>query len=332
MIEVVLFDEKSGSPLWIDVSNPTQEDLDQLKLEYNLHFTHLKDCVEVGHLPKLEKIENVTFLIVRAYDESSLPGDDNANQITQKIAFFLGDRFLITLHRHDPGFLREIRARYKVSPGEVFLQMVLLEILLAAVDTYQILLSQAEVQVEKLEHAVLEESGSSFKWEEVFRAKCRLSVTKRMLWHSSHVLQRFHPRSSENLPVVQDVRDRVESLGFFTDGLLEDINNLQNIQLSLNSNRLSESSNKTNEVVRLLTVFSLFFLPINFIASIYGMNFEFMPETKWKYGYFGVWGVIVLTVVVIYVWFRQQGWLQKADAFQGKERRGRGVDRRKKIV
>jgi len=322
MIEVILTDKSTGKPLWVDVSNPTPEELEELRVEYNLHSTLVKDCVEVGHLPKLERVNGTTFLILRAFDERSSPADDNLNQITRKVAFFLGDRFLLTIHRETPYFLRMIREKYSAAEGEdVFLQLVLLEIVMAAVDTYQDLLNEAENRIENFERAVLAERQVAAQWVEVFQAKCRLAVAKRMLWHSAHVLQRFHPRSSENIPVVQDVRDRVDSLTFFTDGLIDDITNLQNIQLSLSSNRLSEAANKTNEVVRLLTVFSLFFLPINFIASIYGMNFEHMPELKWRYGYVFVWGLIITTVICIYIWFRRQGWLQRPNRYSGLDRR-----------
>jgi len=309
MVEVILRDENTGQPLWIDVTEPTRAELETLARDYRLHFKLVSDCLEVGHLPKLEKVDTLTFLILRAFDETSHAGDDSVNKITQKIAIFLGDRFLITVHRNAPPFLEEIRAKYRALKT-VYLQMVLLDIMLAAVETYQHLLRDAETKVESFEAAVLNERPAEAAWNDVFRTKCRLTVTKRMLWHSMHVLQRFHPRSAENLPLVQDVRERVESLNFFAESLLDDLHNLQSIQLSLNSNRLSESSNRTNEVVRLLTVFSLFFLPMNFIVGVYGMNFPGMPELQWHHGYAFVWGLIISTVVAIYFWFRRRGWLR----------------------
>ena len=200
--------------------------------------------------------------------------------------------------------------KYRADVGEIHAQTVLLEVLHDLVETYQLLIEGAEMSIHEFEMWVLHGASSDTQWDQIFRTQCRLSVTKRMLWHSLHTIQKFIPNSQANLPLCQDIRERIESLQFFTDGLLDDLNNIQSIQLALASNRLNESSHKTNEVMRTLTVFSMFFLPINFLVGLYGMNFEYMPELKFKYGYFGVWTIILITEFFIYLWFRKKGWLR----------------------
>src|SRR5262249_23282054 len=98
------------------------------------------------------------------------------------------------------------------------------------------------------------------------------------------------------------VKENAESYYFFADQLVEEINNLLGIHVAL-------SSHRTNEVMRILTVFSAFFLPLTFIVGIYGMNFDWMPELRHRLGYRAV--VVAMAVVcgVIAVWFRRRGWL-----------------------
>jgi magnesium transporter len=82
----------------------------------------------------------------------------------------------------------------------------------------------------------------------------------------------------------------------------EDSSNLLNFYLSM-------AAHRTNEIMRLLTIFSVFFLPLTFIVGVYGMNFEYMPELKMRYGYFGVWVVMVLLTMSIYILFKRKKWL-----------------------
>jgi len=128
MMDVVLTEKKTGKFLWIDVTNPSSEELQQLEKDYSLHPTWMLDCVEHGHLPKIEKIEATTFMIVRGFDQACSATDDNFRRITRKVSIFLGNRFLVTLHREDQPFLRRIRESFRGADGEIYLQVILLEI------------------------------------------------------------------------------------------------------------------------------------------------------------------------------------------------------------
>ena len=103
MVEVVVRDEVSGKPLWIDVDEPSREELDSLAQTYGLASTAVEDCLLPGHLPKHEKIGDATFMIIRAYDEEAEPSADTVPWMTRKIALFLGNRFLLTSHLSPDG-------------------------------------------------------------------------------------------------------------------------------------------------------------------------------------------------------------------------------------
>lgn len=302
MVRTILEEGVPPKPVWLDITNPTREELESVAQTHNLHPTLVQDCVEPGHLPKYEKQGETTFIIIRSYDSDSSPLDDQLLTMTNKLALFLGDRFLLCFHRKTQPFLEALHQKYACAQDRAYLQIALLEILMAAVETYHRPLEEMETLIQRFETAILRNEDTAASWEEIFRTKCRLMIIKRMLWHSLNTVQKFIPYSSANLPACQDLKERIESLQFFADGLLDDLTSLLNVQISL-------ASNRTNDVMKVLTIFSVFFLPINFIVGVYGMNFEHIPELKWKYGYFVVWGVILATVVTIFIWFRKRRWL-----------------------
>ncbi len=309
MIRVVIQEGSPPIPKWIDVQDPTPEELGGIAENYKLHPNLVQDCMEPAHLPKHERYEDTTFMIIRQFDDTCKPNEDSIQAMTRKIAFFLGDGFLITVHRHDPAYIQGLRAKYEGKSGAI-LQLILLEMILAAVETYHKPLEDAEIQIHDFETALLNSDGGR-NWQKIFRTKCRLMVMKRILWHCMNAVQKFTPFSEHNLPVRENVRERIESLYTFADSLLDDLSSLLNIQMALASNRLASTSIKANEVMKVLTIFSAFFLPMNFIVGVYGMNFKYMPELEWRYGYLGVWGILMVTVATIYLWFIRKKWIRK---------------------
>ncbi len=309
MITNFLTEGDPPKPLWIDAASPSRKDLNALGKTYGLHPALVKDCLEPDHLPKLEVHGSTTFLIVRYYDSQADLSHDSVQALTRKLALFLGERFLISVHRRAEPFLDVVREKHAAKCEGIFLQVVLMEILLAAVETYHAPLEEMEAKIHLAETAILKGESGAGRWEEVFRIKCRLMTIKRLLWHSLNTVQKFVPHSQQNLPLRQDLAERIESLLFFADSLLDDLTSLLNIQMSLISNRTNEASKVTNDVMKVLTLFSAFFLPLNFIVGLYGMNFQHMPELSYRYGYFCVLAVLGATAVGIYFWFKRKGWL-----------------------
>ena len=94
---------------------------------------------------------------------------------------------------------------------------------------------------------------------------------------------------------------------------MDNVSNLINLYVSITSQKTNEASYKTNEIVRILTVFSIFFLPLNFLAGVYGMNFEHMPELKSENGYYAVLGVMLLISFSLFTWMFRRGWIRGLD-------------------
>lgn len=305
MIDIVLRDPQTDKPLWLDVVEPKEDELHRLAAEYGLHAELVADCMEPFHLPKLEKSGAGTFLLIRAYDERADPDTTSVQGLTRKLAFFIGDRFLITVHSQPQAYISEIKEEYRARARDaaVYLQVILLELVLGAIDTYQNSIERAELEIEGFEARLFAQARRRWTAEEVYKTKTQLLAIKRMLWHGFHAIQKFIPHTDSNLPLWQEVKERTESQLFFVDSLLDDIDNLLNVQISL-------ASQSASEIMRVLTVFSAFFMPLTFIVGVYGMNFRFMPELEWRYGYIFAWGAILATVAAIFFWFRKKGWMR----------------------
>lgn len=302
MIDEIRREGDPPVPVWLDVRDPAVGELSDLGQRYRLHPALVADCLDPLHLPKHEQSGDVTFLIVRAFDGSAPTSETNFQALTHEVAVFLGNRFLITAHRGDQRFLEPILHKYRSTPEPVYLLVVMLEVLLAAVETYHKPLDDAETQIHAFEAAILTDRRDAAHWDAIFRTQARLTVIKRMLWHTLSAVQRFVPRSDRNLALCQDLRERIESLAFFADNLLEDLRNLLAVQLSL-------AANDTNDVMRTLAMYSVFFMPLSFIVGVYGMNFEHIPELKWRHGYIMVWVALMVISLSIWRWFRKKRWL-----------------------
>jgi len=304
MISTVLT-SKSGFK-WLDVVQPTTEELDQLAETHGLHATAVKDCLDPEHLPKYERYGDLTFIIMRAFDEVSDPHSETIQQITRKIAVFFTDKYFITIHRKDQPFFARLREEHlqRAKGREVRLSYVLTDLVNAVVSSYEKPLEEAEHTIERFEDSLFDSKRDNPPLQEIHVLKRRVNLMKRLLWQTMGVIHKMKPPFERNAPLFQDASENAESYHFYADELLEETNNLLSIHLSM-------ASHKTNEVMRVLTVFSAFFLPLTFIVGVYGMNFEHMPELKSRYGYLAVMLVMFVVSAAIFIWFRRRGWLRR---------------------
>lgn len=308
--------ERAGQFEWIDVTDPSRTELEQIAQAYGLHSTSVKDCLDPEHLPKYERIEDLHFVILRSFDELCSSEGDTVEELTRKLAIFYTDKFVITIHRTVHPYLERIKTRWieqHFRNSEVPTSYIVYDIFSEVFKSYDKPIDHALNELEKLEMAVFSAPGSApFNMEQAYYLKRQASVFKRIIRASADQLPRLMTHLQVGAPQFQDLREQADSLFFYSDELTESINTLLNLHISLSAQRTNEASRHTNEVVRVLTVFSVFLLPLNVIAGIYGMNFEFMPGLHTPLGYPLTLAVMVGIEVAIYIWFRNKGWLRRS--------------------
>ena len=134
--------------------------------------------------------------------------------------------------------------------------------------------------------------------EELYYIKTQSRILKKIISITEATILKSQDKYKVSY-IYQDIQDQLLNLLTVNEESVDNSSHLMNTYLSL-------SDQKNNEVVRLLTIFSVFFLPLNFIAGIYGMNFSFMPELTWKLGYAFALSLMAIVVIVIYLWFRRK--------------------------
>lgn len=292
---------------WVDVVNPTRAQLEELASRYGLHATSVQDCLEPNHLPKFEKFGNIIFLILRAFDEKCSTDADTVQNLTRKTALFVGPDFILTVHRKDQEFLKALREKWKdLAPQTSEADLIgafLADCLKAFVVSYQPPLDKIQVDVDVYEKRVLTRSSGQAGHSKGYYLKRRAVLIERMLRQTDGVVSRVNNFGERLAPQFQDVKENMNQLLFVANEVEESIQALISTQLALQAHR-------TNEVMRVLTLISLFFLPCNFITGIYGMNFEHMPELRWLYGYPYALGLMTLVSGSIFIVIARKGWLR----------------------
>ena len=275
---------------WVDLENPKLTELKEIIQPYGLNPHLLDDLLQVGHLPKLEKVGEFNFMIIRAFSANTNDKLTTIPELSNKIGFFFTNEVLLTVHQKPFNFLEEITGPYE-DPEALILKIT--EKMLA---TYQAPADWLSEEMDRFESDVFLGRRKRFSVESLYFAKAKARACKKVLQLTQTLLQHLSVQPS-NEAQLQDLKESVSSLILQFEDFLDEANSLLNIYLSSNSQ-------KTNEVMKLLTVFSAFFLPLTFLVGVYGMNFKFMPELNWEYGYYLTWGAMLSISVVIFIWFK----------------------------
>jgi magnesium transporter len=298
---------------WIDVSAPTREELDKIAEQYGIHSNAVQDCLDPEHLPKVERMGEINFIILRAHDPRCGLECDTAQELTTKVAMFVGKDFLITIHRKEQEFIKTLRTQFETSPITDRAQLVQLvaDIIHYTILSYEKPIDDAEHRVEQYEMKVFKSEAGQNIIREGYFLKRKSAVFKKMMRLTLDLLPRISiVLDSGQSPVFQNLKEEADRLYFYSDDLMDNMSHLISVHITIDSHRTNEASHRTNEVMRVLTVFSVFFMPLNFIAGVYGMNFKYMPELESYFGYPIVLSAMLVVSVAIFTWFWRKGWLK----------------------
>lgn len=288
---------------WIDVEAPTDEEIQQLAQTYNLPTLYLQDVMQPEHLPKWEYAEDsqLYFLIGRYYSPEGR-GHNKVQDFTRKLAIFYYKGRVITIHRAQVPFLDDLKQACKVAGNRYQTPFLLLcKILKEIFRSYEDIIQKHNDELEFYEDKILSKTQLPPFIRGLFVLKRQVGLTRKIIIMSKNLLDALTEFDQDSAR-VQDTRDmhlRVENQ---LDDLNERVNHIISIHLALQDQR-------SNEVMRVLTIFSAFFLPITAIAGIYGMNFLYMPELQHPYGYFACLGLMATVSLAIFFWFKRKGWM-----------------------
>jgi magnesium transporter len=287
----------SDHAVWIDITDPTHEELKEYSKQYNLDYYSLSDCLEPAHLPKKETLQDFTFIILRVFDDKT-KNPSSIQEMSHKIAIYYNDKVILTIHRVHAAIIEEIRTKYLDSGIISTTSEIVTKIMYYAIKSYEANAIGLSEKIDRMEKQVFVGRQTRVTLENLYFLKNTCRLNRRIISLSKDVIMQ-HVTTERDATALQDVKDLLQKLALSFDETHDDAGNLSTIYLSVVSLR-------TNDVMKLLTIFSVFFMPVTFIVGIYGMNFDYMPELRWKLGYPLIMFVMLVISMIIFLWFKRK--------------------------
>ncbi len=303
--ELQAYKEKK-SVSWIDMSGVHDVQMvEKMGEAFGIHGLVLEDILHTTQRPKLEEHDGYIYLVMRV-----LKWNDEANEIAQEqMSFVLGDQFLLSFQEVPGDVFEPLRERMKTPKwrtkkrGSDYLLYSLMD---AVVDNYFLVLEKLSACIEVLEVEVGSKADSA-ALEKIYRMKREILFLRKSIWPLREVLNQLLHLDSELVseqvkPYIRDVYDHSIQVVEIVESLRDMLSGLQDLYLSMVSNRM-------NDVMKVLTIIATIFIPPTFVAGLYGMNFDNIPELHLRYGYFYVLGVMGFMITGLLLFFKNKKWL-----------------------
>lgn len=286
---------------WIDVEAPTDEDMKYLHERYEINNLLLEDTLDPNHLPKYEEDGNVKFFLLRESTELERKNLNTISDISTKIGIFLLEKTIITVHRMKAKSIAETKKELTESSDHVHPHKIALMISLVIMKTFDDEAISLFETMDNIENEIfLKNTNHTNQIRRLYKLKRKSGLNSRVLTISNDAIDKFKLLELEDSEVV-DLKDKQKDVVADFDHLNIQITNLISMFLAL-------SDQKANQVMKVLAIYSVYFLPITFIAGLYGMNFDNMPELHTKHGYFYTLGLMGVIVICTFIYARRKQW------------------------
>jgi magnesium transporter len=297
---------KKPTITWINIDGLHEVDvIDKIGKHFGLHPLVLEDILHTNQRPKVEDFEDYLFITSKM-----LSYDDKMNQVhAEQFSLVLGTHYMISFQEEEGDVFNPIRERLRKKTGRIgkmgvdYLAYALMD---AIVDNYFVLLEKLGEKIESLEESLISDPGPN-TLNAIHHLKRELIFLRKSVWPLREVINSMerlestliHDRTSVFL---RDVYDH-------TIQVIEIIETFQDMVSGMLDVYLSSLSNRMNEVMKVLTIIATIFIPLTFIAGVYGMNFKHMPELEWHWGYHIVLSIMAILAIFMLFYFRKKRWL-----------------------
>jgi magnesium transporter len=303
---VMEWEQDQNTTLWIDLDKLDKNLEKEMLIKFGCHSLAISDAQRERHPPKVELFNNFIFLLYRGF----VAKDDNLTFEHVQISMFIGHRILITCH---PESSVAINSLFNTTSEKLLMRSPMhlaLKIFHSSCGSYLQQLFDFESHLEKIEDE-FQLSGNDSMMKEITSHRSRLVKIRRTFnYHVTvgNTLKGYLEDdetsliSDKEVHSLNDLRERLDRLSSLSQMYYDICGDLINGYMSVTSHQL-------NSTMRVLTVITALFVPLTFLAGIYGMNFENIPELKFQYGYYSLLGVMSIISVGLIVWFKRKRWL-----------------------
>jgi magnesium transporter len=291
---------------WINIDGLHQvEIIEKIGKHFNLHPLILEDILNTGQRPKIEDFIEYLYVVLKMlyYD------DKEAEVKAEQVSLILGSNFVISFQEKEGDVFNPIRDRIRNSKGRIrkmgadYLAYALLD---GVVDNYFIILEKLGETIENMEEELVSNPTPETS-QGIHRLKGEMIFLRKSVWPLREVINGLERGESSLIKestgiYLRDVYDH-------TIQVIDTIETYRDIVSGMVDTYLSSISNRMNEVMKVLTIIATIFIPLTFVAGIYGMNFKYMPELEWGWGYFVILAIMVTVGISMLIYFRRKKWL-----------------------
>jgi len=304
-IEAALPLKGKPTKTWINVSGLNHlEVIENVGRQFNLHPLVLEDIVNTEQRPKIEDFGDYLFIVLKLVSYDDKRGELKMDQIS----LILLENAVISFTENDQEFFNPVRERIKNGKGRIrkmgvdYLTYVLIDIV---VDHYFLVLENLGERIEFLEEELIKTPASQ-TLQMIHQLKRDMIFVRKSIWPIREVVNGLERSGTDLIEdavlfYLRDVYDHAVQI-------IDTIETLRDMLSGMLDIYLSSISNRINEVMKVLTIIATIFIPLTFIAGVYGMNFKHMPELEWRYGYFVVVSGMMIIGIVMLLSFKRKKW------------------------
>ena len=291
---------------WINVNGLHDvEVIEKIGQHFGIHPLALEDIVNTGQRPKTEDYGDYDYIVLKVlgYDE------EHSHIRAEQVSFILGPHYLISFQETEGDVFNYVRERIRKGKGRIrksgcdYLAYALID---AIVDHYFLVLEKIGEKIELLEEDLLENAQTE-TLQNIHHLKREMIYFRKQVWPVREILSNLMKKEASLIQETTQIF--IRDLYDHTIQVMDTIESLRDVLSGLQDLYLSTVSNRMNEVMKILTIIATIFIPLTFIAGIYGMNFENMPELKLPWAYPALWILLIVIFLFMVFWFKKKKWL-----------------------
>lgn len=303
--DIVAYREQHAT-IWLNIDGLQDITLvEQICNHFKVHPLTIEDILNPEQRPKVEESDGYIYVVLKM-----LHYDDKEQMVnSEQVSLVLGNNFVLSFQEKPGDTFDSVRNRLRFSNGKIrkngtdYLMYALIDTI---VDHYFLVLEKAGDLLEGVEEELMMNSSKS-TLHTLYALKREMLSIRRMVWPLREVIYKLEREEykliKKNTHIyLRDVYDHVIQV-------IDTVETIRDMLASMFDLYQSTLSNRMNAIMKVLTIISTIFIPLTFIAGVYGMNFRYMPELEWRYGYPVVWVLMLVMVMSMFIFFKRKGWL-----------------------
>ena len=291
---------------WINVDGIHDvEVIQDIGEQFGLHSLVLEDIVDTTQRPKIEDHGEYLYIVLKMLCQNEKEEDPRAEQVS----IIVGRNYVMTFQEIEGDVFDALRERIRSGKGRVrrkgadYLAYTIID---SIVDHHFLILESFGERIEELEESVTENPKPEMM-QKIHNLKRQMIFIRKSIWPLREVINSIQ---REEIPLIDSsINIYFKDVYDHTIQIMEIVETYRDMLTGIHDTYLSSISNRMNEVMKVLTIIATIFIPLTFIAGVYGMNFKNMPELGWRWGYLSVWILIAITAVLMVLLFRRKKWL-----------------------